>query len=116
MGWGAVHVENVRAVREREGRRGPAHTEHTRNKNRNMKKTSCCVPQGSVYHSDLVSSPGTNASHLLALEDACAGLDYYIFIHIFLRLLLYKCIFSTLVITKNTTFKQTRLKNQRITV
>lgn len=81
-----------------------------------MKKTSGCVPQGSTYHSDLVSSPGTNSSHLLAPEDVCTELDYYIFIHIFLRLLLYKCIFSTLVITKNTTFKQMPLKNQRITV
>lgn len=81
------------------------------NKNRSMKMTSCCFLQGSCYHSDLVSSPATNSSHLLAVDDVCAGLDYYIFIHLFLHLLLYKCIFSTFVITKSTTFKQMCLKN-----
>lgn len=59
-----------RGGREEGGGGDSTHGAH-QNKNRNM-KTSRGVLQGSFYHSDLVSSPGTNPSHP---DDVCAGLD-----------------------------------------
>lgn len=65
------------------------------------------------YHSHLVSSPVTNSLYSLVVKDVCAGLYYYIFIHtvyFYCFVFFFKCLFSTFVITKNTTFKQMHKK------
>lgn len=60
--------------------------------------------QSSVYHSHLVSSPFTNSLDFLCCQRCLRWTLVQYFIHIFLYIFLYKCLFSTFVITKNTTY------------
>lgn len=60
--------------------------------------------QSSVYHSHLVSSPFTNSLDFSCCQRRLRWTLVQYFINVFfLYIFLYKCLFSTFVITKNTT-------------
>lgn len=76
---GGVRVESVRTGRRRRRER-EAEEQHKgstpKQKQEHVEDELLLRCRARFYHSDLVSSPAANSSHLLTVDDVCAGLNY----------------------------------------